>query len=198
MKAEECAPDIGLARKRLRGEMKCLRAGMGPALRAQLSREACAHMRRLLETLGARRVMAYASIGDELDTWELMAGMLSGGIRVYLPRVLDGSRMAALEVTELSALERGVFGVMTPRLAGEQARDTPELDAVIVPGLGFDCAGYRLGYGGGYYDRFLPGINAPAISLAFGCQVLDTLPRAAWDVPVNIIVTETGARFIRE
>jgi len=170
---------------------------MSPDLRALLSRDACANMLDHLEKLGARHVMAYASMGDELDTWGLMAELLRRGVCVYLPRVLKERRMAALKVTELNALEKGAFGVMAPRHSEEMADEPPTqplpmLDVVIVPGLAFDRAGFRLGYGAGYYDRFLPGGRARTIGLAFDCQVLDAMPHAAWDVPVDVIVTETG------
>jgi len=228
-------------RQTLRDEMKRVRAAMEPSRRAALSKAACGYMLDYLEALGAHSVMAYAPVGDELDTWGLMTELLVRGIRLYLPRVLPGRQMAALEVRNLGALEKGVFGVMEPRLtemmiprlagmetqvgvdtiasigeateirdgfpaaadtcrptadasgdAADAALAIPPLDAVIVPGLAFDCAGFRLGYGAGYYDRFLSHTAAHSVGLAFDCQLYDVLPSAPWDVPVQAIVTESG------
>ena len=70
--------------------------------------------------------------------------------------------------------------------------DKNDIDIVIVPMLGFDHELYRLGHGGGYYDLYLKDMNALKIGVAFSIQKLEELPREAWDIPMDIIITETG------
>jgi 5-formyltetrahydrofolate cyclo-ligase len=101
--------------------------------------------------------------------------------------------MAAYRVTDPSVdLAPGAWGILEPR-DGLPQIPPGAIDAVIVPGAAFDAAGRRCGYGGGFYDAYLPGTRrgTPRIALAFDLQVVDDLPCAAHDLSVDIIVTET-------
>ena len=147
----------------------------------------------LPELGGDGAVLSCLSFGAEIDSWRLIDRLLAAGRPVYVPRVDRGDVRLHLHryPCELQTLS---FGLRQPRrgspsLAPEAVDDT--LGAVLVLGLGFDRRGYRLGYGGGYFDRFLSGRRLPAIGLAYDVQIVDELPKEPHDVPMTAVVTET-------
>lgn len=144
------------------------------------------------ELAAARHVLVCLSFGDELDTRELIGSLLRSGRELFVPRVEKGK--TALHVHPFPCrLETLSFGLEQPA-PGEPAL-APEaidatLDLALVAGLGFDRRGYRLGYGAGYFDRFLVGRRFPALGLAFASQIVDRLPLEAHDVPLSAVLTE--------
>ena len=131
--------------------------------------------------------------GSEWDTRPLVALALARNKRVAVPRVNKATH--DLEFSLLSDLERdvapGYRGIPEPHAhCAPLAREA--IDWVLVPGVAFDCAGQRLGYGGGYYDRLLSGLSArvPRIAGAYELQLVDHVPHAAHDLGVDVIVTE--------
>ena len=99
--------------------------------------------------------------------------------------------MDARAVSDLSALRSGAFGIPEP---GAELPCVPpeEIGLALVPGTAFDRSGFRLGRGGGYYDRFLPLVRGSRTGLCYGAFLLTVLPRTALDVPVDSIITEEG------
>lgn len=167
--------------------------------RASLSREQVDTMSqcitsRLDQLEPLRRVqciMAFASIRNEIDLICWLEKQLAQGKTILLPRVERGGQMAAVEFRGWENTTAGPFGIREP--IGEPF--APELiDAVLVPGLVFDARGYRLGYGKGYYDRFLPCLRRYAFrcGLCYNFQVVDDVYPHPWDIPVDWILTETS------
>ena len=187
-------PDDLAARKvKIRGLTLEARAALLAEERARLSAAICARAGALPEFARATTVMLFASFGSEVDTGPLIAQALSDGKRLCLPRVLKPRLMAAYRVTDPSVdLAPGTWGILEPRDGLPQIPPSA-IDVVIVPGAVFDAAGRRCGYGGGFYDAYLPGTRrgTPRIALAFDLQVVDDLPCEAHDLAVDIIVTET-------
>ena len=149
------------------------------------------------EFAGASTVACYYPTGSEVPTQDVMQEAASRGKRVCLPRVSGGEIELRL-VDDLRGLERGgwggdgMFGIMEPRTS---CPECPSPDLVIVPAVGVTMRGDRLGYGGGYYDRFLAGgrgRTASTMALAFHKQVVGSMPSGASDVPVECVVTERG------
>ena len=140
-------------------------------------------------------VLAYVSFGAEVDTRALVARLLREGRRVAVPRCNEAEHtMDFCEITCLDELSRGAHGILEPAPAAP-ALVTEELagSVCLVPGLVFDADGYRVGYGGGYYDRFLAFYPGDKIALARTTQVSSNpLPHDAHDVPVDFLVTETS------
>jgi 5-formyltetrahydrofolate cyclo-ligase len=131
----------------------------------------------------AGTVMAFKSFGGEPDTDALFARLAAEGKRLLLPRVRD----RALEVCDGSVpLVRSRFGVDEPQ---GPALSPDVIEFLIVPGLAFTLRGDRLGYGGGYYDRFLSKVTAPNAGVCFTEQVVDSLPMEPWDVRVQQVVS---------
>lgn len=140
-------------------------------------------------------VLTYVSRGPEVDTRVIVRGLLSAGRRVAVPRC-DPSAHALdfCEIASLDELSRGFRGILEPP-AEARALSTPELvgSVCLVPGLVFDGDGRRVGYGGGYYDRFLAFYPGDKIGLARTTQLSSNpLPRGDLDVPVDFIATEAG------
>jgi 5-formyltetrahydrofolate cyclo-ligase len=145
------------------------------------------------ELTGARHLLVYASFRSEVRTRELMQTLLDGGSQVSVPVVIrQDPALRAARVHCLQDLVPGALGIPEPHPDALELTDIGALDAVIVPGLAFDRHGWRIGYGGGYYDRLLRQTQARTWGLAFDVQVLDAVPHvSAHDVPIETIVTET-------
>jgi len=142
----------------------------------------------------ANNVMLYISFGKEVVTKYIIDDLQSHRKRVFIPVTVPQTK--ALIVSELKDFEKdlqvGHFGVMEPKEETLRPVDPSILDLVIVPGVAFDKSGYRIGYGGGYYDRFIPRLSdkATTVSLAFDMQLVDKVPTNQYDIPVEYIVTE--------
>jgi 5-formyltetrahydrofolate cyclo-ligase len=143
----------------------------------------------LPELRTSRTVMAFWWFGSEVDTSGLIEALHAVGKRVVLPRV-DGREVAAVVYVPGDPTTQTSFGAMEPTSA-EIVRPT-EIDVVIAPGVAFDRNGGRIGYGGGFYDRFLRTVRAdtPVIGLAFAVQLVDEIPRGEHDRLVDVVVTE--------
>ena len=148
----------------------------------------CARARRLLARTGAGTVMVYVSFRSEVETAGLIAG-LRRTHRVAAPRVEAAGCMEAL-LLDGQPLVRSRLGILEPP-ATAAVVEPASIDAVLVPGLAFDPSGYRLGYGGGYYDRFLARYaGALRIGLAFEAQIVDSVRPHAGDQQLDHVVTE--------
>ncbi len=141
----------------------------------------------------ARTILLSFSFRSEWDTRPLVAAALAAGKTVGAPRVDATTRMLELrQVADLDAdLAPGYRGIAEP-LPHCLPLALAAIDWVLVPGVAFDASGFRVGYGGGYYDRLLPLLRADArrISGAFELQLVDRVPAAPHDLTVDAIVTE--------
>lgn len=180
----------------LRSNYLSARRGLAPAARAASD----AAIRRALERFDIFReaslVLTYVSYGAEVGTHELIEALLAEGRRVAVPRC-DAERrvMGFCEISSLGELVRGAHGLLEPPAGFERIPVVPDLvgSVCLVPGLVFDGAGQRVGYGGGYYDRFLAFYPGDKIGLARTTQLSSNpLPHDAHDVPVDFIATEGG------
>jgi 5-formyltetrahydrofolate cyclo-ligase len=187
----------GASKNDLRCRGLAARDALSPEERARLSAAICARATTLPEVTAAATLMLFASFRSEIHTDRLIAWALGAGKVVCLPRILAPRRMAAFRVCDPAAeLEPGTWGIPEPCAACELV-DPQAVDAVLVPGAAFDPNGNRCGYGGGFYDNFLPLMrpHAARVALAFEAQIVDHLPCEPHDLPVTAIVTET--RVIR-
>ena len=146
----------------------------------------------LPEIVRARRILTCLSFGHEVDTWRLVEGLRATGKELFVPRAdpRDGLLHVHPYPCPLRAL---AFGLQQPpRGAPEVAAEAIDgtIEAVLVLGLAFDRHGIRLGYGSGYFDRFLARRPFPAVGLGFEMQLLDELPREPHDIPMTVVVTE--------
>ncbi|MFH1008434.1 MAG: 5-formyltetrahydrofolate cyclo-ligase [Candidatus Latescibacterota bacterium] len=166
------------------------------ALSEEAVRECGEAIRRRLvglpEYKDARVIHTYVSDKhNEADTWRLMSLALEEGKRILVPVTnVRNRRLDHSEIKSLDELEPSVFGLSEPRAECRRLVGAGEIDLVIVPGVAFDPWGNRIGFGGGYYDRFLSEVQAPKIALAYSFQVLGEIKTDPHDVSMDRLVTE--------
>ena len=182
---------MAIEKRFLRDSARAARACLHPPDLEERSRRIGMHALVLLD--GRRTVMAYASKPGEVDTSALIRTLLDRGVRVVVPII--ESEIVTLRLSYLddpSFHVPSTFGVPEP-IGNERPADPEAVAAVLLPLLGFDRAGNRLGYGAGYYDRFLDihpiGLK---IGIALACQEYPRVPAEPFDVPLDWVVTEDG------
>lgn len=173
------------------GRRDAMSAGHREAMGGAILREVAA----LSEYRRANAIMAYAGIGSELQTDEFLRHVLGDGKALLLPRVNREKKL--LEVYEVRDTARdlaaGTWGIREPAPDLCPLADLGAVDFVLVPGVAFDPAGGRLGYGAGFYDGLLSGTlssHARLVAGAFETQVVEKVPREEHDVPIHLVITE--------
>ena len=163
--------------------MAARREALAPEAVGDLSHRVALRVVATDEFLRAAVVMAYAPIRNEVDP----AGIAQQADRRQVPRA----------VSALALLRPGSYVIPEPPEAACPEINPSHIDLVLVPGVAYDRRGYRLGYGAGYYDRFLRLLRPDAlkVGLAYSFQVLDVLPAEAHDVPVDLVATEEELIF---
>lgn len=160
------------------------------------------------------RILTYLSMGSEVNTHILVEQAKADGKRVYLPRV-EQKKLEFYEIDDLLHLELSSFGVLEPEISEarryalpreqlskggvdkDKGSDRENRTLMIIPGLAFDTTGSRIGYGGGYYDRYLALLNDTLalqiykVALAFDFQLYPGIPVESYDIPVDEIITPT-------
>ncbi|CVI73054.1 putative 5-formyltetrahydrofolate cyclo-ligase [Clostridiales bacterium CHKCI001] len=136
----------------------------------------------------ARSIYTYVSYRAEVDTKKLIQQAWKDGKNVAVPKVC-GEIINFYQIHSMDDLESGIKGILEPAV---HCIPLEEQDAVLlVPGAVFDQEGYRIGYGGGFYDRYLETHpNYLSVALAYECQVIDYVPRQPWDQKIDCIITE--------
>lgn len=181
-------------KNRLRREILARREKLTEAEVASLSAAVTERALALPELVRARTIMAYCSHRREVETWGLLAGCLDRGKVVAVPKTVPERRqLIPSRLVDLSDdLGPGLFGIPEPRPDRLRPIAPEEIDLLFIPGVAFDPLGNRLGYGGGYYDRFLKLLRPDrvAIGLAFETQVDEGLRPGQLDVPMDLIITE--------
>lgn len=158
----------------------------------RMSRLVQEHVIASKEFASARIIGAYYATGSEVRTSLVIEAARSAGKKVALPRI-EGDHMAFYEYAA-GELAEGRFGIMEPLPTAPPAGDY--IDLVLVPGLAFDRKGCRIGYGKGYYDRFLSMRHSFSMGLAYLFQVVDELPRGRFDRRILSVATEEGILYL--
>lgn len=157
---------------------------------------------RLLNMWAIRQVdtvLCYVSTDIEVDTRELINTLLQMGKRVAVPRCEDGrTEMNFYYIDSLESLSSGSFGVDEPDPQKCVMVGKTEGTVCIVPAFMFDKSGYRLGYGKGYYDRYLSGYKGSTIGICYDANIVDELYHGKYDRTVDLVVTEKEIITVRE
>lgn len=140
-------------------------------------------------------VLLYASIKNEVDTWIIMDRAISDGKKVAFPCCNADNTMTYRYVTDRSQLSERTFGILEPDESCEEYKPS-NFSLLIVPALVFDKNGYRVGYGKGFYDRFLSGFSGVSIGLTYQKLLLKEVPKGRFDRHVDVIITEKGVYAI--
>jgi 5-formyltetrahydrofolate cyclo-ligase len=176
------------AKRRIRREILERRDAIAEGDRAARGGRATDRLLTLPEVAGARTVMAFWSFGSEVPTEPLIGALHQRGATVALPRI-EGGDLVAVAFAPGDPTRATSFGALEP--VGEDTIRPADLDVIVVPGVVFDVRGTRVGYGAGYYDRFLRRTEAFTVGLGFDLQVVDgDLPAGRFDLPIDAVVTE--------
>lgn len=185
-----------MPKRTLRQQMLARRRALSRESWLEASRQAQHTIVNLAEFSRAECIALYSPVHNEVDTAQILQASYSASKRTLYPAVC-GQDMVLRQVDHLEQLTRGCFGVLEPCGPGSEHL-ADEADLIIVPGVVFDPSGHRIGYGKGFYDRFLqhPGLRATLIGLCHDFQLIDgNLPADRHDIRMDIIVTEQ--RIIR-
>lgn len=158
------------------------------------SAEIAKKMFALPEYIAAGTIMYFLNFGKEVMTLKMVPQTLAHAKRVVAPKTLAKERKLILsEVLDVADdLAPGLWDIPEPKAGRLRPVEPSEVDFVVVPGVAFDEKGNRLGYGGGYYDRFFAHLRegVPLVAVAFEVQILPAIPVAAWDRRVELVITE--------
>ena len=173
----------------LRQELLPLRRALPPEEKQRIDREIAARVLQLDCFAQAQTVFLYYSTEEEISTREILHACWERGKTVCVPKCLAGHQMAARRICSLADLTEQTYGIPEP---GAHCPEIPpeQIDLCIVPSLACDRAGYRLGYGGGFYDRFLCRTDAVTAALCAADRVFDRLPIDEFDISCRYIITE--------
>jgi 5-formyltetrahydrofolate cyclo-ligase len=182
-------------KKNLRAEARALRRLMDPAEKIRKDAAITDHFLAAEPYLRAKTILCYASLPSEVNTGSIIDAALAGGKRVAVPVCVPGTRrMDFCLIASREQLVPGSFGVPEPRPGECRKLEDFAGSLCVVPALYYDLRGYRLGYGGGYYDRFLGDYPGFRIGIVYDSCLLPRLRRGRFDVAVNAVVTEKGLR----
>jgi len=181
-------------KKELRKEILQLRDALNVEERKEKSHLIAEKVIVQNEFIEADKILLFASFKSEVDTCEIFQAAREAGKAVYFPKII-GKEMKFYQVEKEDDLTEGQWGIREPQLIPEKEFVPQAVDkiCIIMPGAVFDIEGNRIGYGGGYYDKFLKQIeNGYKLAIAFDCQRVDRCQIAIeqYDVKVDCIVTE--------
>ena len=189
---------VPLDKKQLRTQLLALRRGLGPSVRAEVDARIAVAVTATEEWREAPAILTYLSVRDEVDTRELVRLAREDGKVVAAPRVTGPRSLAWYRVEAGDELEVSAMGIEEPAARGERRVDPAclgERSVALVPGLAFDEMGYRLGYGGGFYDTFLGRFRGVSIGLCRDAALMPSLADMGalevHDRAVDIVATET-------
>jgi 5-formyltetrahydrofolate cyclo-ligase len=182
--------ELKRAKRAVRARVLGRRDEIDPEERSRRGERIVRRFLSLPETEAAGTVMAFWAFGSEVPTDALISRLVERGVTVALPRIV-GDHLEPRTWRPGEPVTQTHFGAREPQ--GGRVVQPREIDVVAVPGVAFDRAGGRVGYGGGFYDRFLPSTRALRAAIAFDAQLEEEpLPGAGFDLPVDVIVTESG------
>ncbi len=186
---------VARAKSVIREEMIRVRGGLSDFERIEKSRQIARRLFELEVFRKSEAIFFFLSLPEEVQTEDMIREAFRLNKEVFVPLV--DKEEGRLQVVRIPHLEiefvRGEYEVQEPAPQWREISSPARLDLVVAPGLAFDTSGSRIGYGAGYYDRLLSRIPAEAVrvGVGFDFQVLNSIPRMDFDMPVQFVVTET-------
>lgn len=177
----------------LRGEYRKMRLGISDDERARLDAEICRAFISSASFGYYDVILLFAASDGEPDISDIARAALASGKRIAFPKCAPKGKMTFRYVSSLDELKPGMFGIREP------SEDAPEFDpsgcecaVCLIPGVVFDKRGYRVGYGKGYYDRFLSSFNGSSMGIVYSFCVTDRVPSGKYDAKLPVLLTERG------
>ena len=188
---------LAARKSELRKSLRRQRIAIGRAQRNHCARRAAMQLLRWRRLRQARHIAIHLSTRSELSTATLIDRLLRQGRKLWAPVTRGSAEMRFVPLRRGGKLRRGPLGLLQPARTRPR-RSTAHIDLILLPLLGFDAQGHRLGNGGGYYDRalagFRPGRRPLLVGYAYTAQEMPMIPAEPWDVRLDAVVTEKGLR----
>lgn len=182
----------------LRAKYKALRRALPPEIKSNYDSMICKKFLELASYRYSETILVYAHLKDEIDITEIVTDALNKGKKVAFPRCGYNNTMTFHFVEDLYELKPGKMNILEPDENAPiyEAKNSASEPAVcFVPALVYDKEGFRLGYGGGYYDRYLNSFKGSKIGLIYSDFIVDNVPRGKYDLAVDVLITEKGVRI---
>ncbi|MBE6708219.1 MAG: 5-formyltetrahydrofolate cyclo-ligase [Ruminococcaceae bacterium] len=181
----------------IRAEYKALRREMDSAVRLERDKKICEFATGLVSYRFAEYVLLYAAMEDEINIYEVASTALKQGKKVAFPRCNKEEHTMNYHIIEsLDQLSPDSYGICEP--PEDFPVYDPETDTgsavCFVPGLVYDKAGYRVGYGKGFYDRFLSSFKGSSVGIVYSDFIMPKVPRGRFDMKVDILLSEKGVK----
>lgn len=191
MKADNEHEKIKIIKKQLRSELLSRQKSLSLEYKKEASEKIAEKVFENRDYLKADTIFIYSGMANEVDTSIIITDALSKGKRVTIPKTISFGYMEAWRIKSLDDLEPGKYGILEP-IAGSEVIKPEHIDLGFLPCLSFRKDGYRLGYGGGFYDIFLAKSNFKKIIIAFDKMMCEDIPIDQHDIKTDVIITEDG------
>ncbi len=186
--------DIRKYKIELRERCRVFRKSLDPTEKAAMDSQIAERVKKLYQYRSAKVIMVYVSTAIEVDTIQIIQNALQDGKKVAVPRCIPQTRQMEFHfITSLDQLTPGSFSVLEPPAHYPVVVDFSAA-LMLVPGFLFDCFGYRLGYGKGYYDRYMSRFNGASVGLCYAAELRPHMYHGRYDRAVDTIVSEKWIR----
>jgi 5-formyltetrahydrofolate cyclo-ligase len=180
-------------KRKVRFEFLSLRNRIEPVLYVGYSADIFTGIQKLSAYKNAKTVLFYLSYGSEVVTDFMVKSAIADGKIVVVPAIktVGDVKMQVVKISKLEDANQSVYGIRQPEINPDDIVAKDAVDLAFIPAIAFDVYGYRIGYGKGYYDRWLKHIPMhKTVGLAYDCQITEKLPIGEHDLPVGVIITE--------
>ena len=187
-------PNIREQKMQLRAKFKEKRKALDPKVKAEWDERICRRLLSMVSIRYADEILSFSPLSGEVDVLDFNNEIMRGEKQLYLPRCKEGTREMSFHlVCDAGELENGSFSIKEPSPNAPLWKNESGRRAVcIIPAMSYDKKGYRLGYGKGYYDRYLSSKDTLKIGVCYSEFISDSIPRGRFDLAVDLIVTEKG------
>ncbi len=198
IKENSYIPNIRELKNEIRQKYLTLRSQMPQELKESLDEKITAKFLNSVSYRHANTILCYYSSDIELGTHAIIEAALKDGKRVALPRCnSENFTMNFHYITGIDDLEMTDMNILEPKASLPVFDCDESLSICIIPAVVFDKSGYRIGYGKGYYDRFLNRFSGAQIGLIYSSCIADKLPRGRYDCAVDVLITEKGIQALK-
>jgi 5-formyltetrahydrofolate cyclo-ligase len=172
----------------LRSKIRAARRELSPAEREEAALRMAGRLMEISGLVNAEYVLAYMPMKYELDILPTVEILKARGVKVVFPLCIENGGLRLFVPAEKNGFRPGAYGISEPDPETAEEITADRLGAILLPAIGFDREGRRLGQGGGYYDRLLARTDCLKIAVGFDCQLVDNVPTEETDERVDIVV----------
>lgn len=184
-------------KKKLRNQYKQYRLALPADVKADYDKRICDALMQMVSFRYSETILMYAPLEGEIDVMPIAEKALELGKKVAFPRCVEEPRNLDFKyVSSIDELRSGSYSIAEPTEDMESVTDFSR-SVCIIPGVVFDVEGYRVGYGKGYYDRFLAAYDGTKFGLAYSECIINAVPRGRFDRHVDILISERGSKLVK-